>query len=149
MRKAEPADLLPIRLALARIQRLRSVGWIGITDLTVAMQYIQQAMSQGRVWFFGAYMVMVDVGSPWYSKKRVLFEELVLRVHRGDNTYSIEQVAQAGLDQLASHYGCEATEVGDSLAGLMTPLYIAAGFKPHGTQLFKENTHGQVKESHP
>ncbi len=142
MRKAAISDLLPIHKGLDYLKRTSQAPWMGITDTTVAMKYIAQAIIDGRVWFFGGYMVMVDTGSPWYTTKLCLLEELVMNVYRGDISFTIEQVALAGLDQLASHYGCEATVVGDTQRGLMTPLYIAAGFVPIGTQLFKENKHG-------
>lgn len=146
VRKATITDVLFIRNAVADLKRVSPAPWMGITDLPTAMSYIQSAIDGGRVWFFGAYMVMVDTGIPWYSNKLCLLEELVLKVYPQDKSFTIQTVLQAGLDQLASHYGCEATVVGDTQIGLLTPLYTAAGFVPIGTQLFKENTHGLYQE---
>jgi hypothetical protein len=147
VRNASAADMLPIRRALADLQKISPAPWMKLTDLPTAMGNIARQSREGTVKFFGGYMVMFEIGSTWFTPKRCLLEQIVLKVYPWDKTFTIEQVVHAGLDQLASHYGCEATVVGDTQIGLMTPLYTAAGFVPIGTQLFKENTHGRIQES--
>lgn len=140
MRKATPEELSVIWESMLHLKKVSPAPWMTITHEPTAYAYIEQAIDDGRVWFFGAYMVMVDVGCPWFTNKRCLLEEIVLKVHRDDKTFNIQTVISAGLDQLASHYGCEATVVGDTQIGMLTPLYERAGFTTIGTQLYKCHT---------
>lgn len=86
------------------------------------------------------YFILYDVGSPWYTRKRVLIEELILRI---GPTEAGARGAVRCLETLAREQGCLAIASGDTQVGAMVPHYLAEGFIPLGTQMFKELSNGE------
>lgn len=114
----------------------------------VARAYLISAIAEQRVWFMGGYMLMVDVGSDWYGRRKYLIEQIILKVYRDDDSVKLETVIGNGLAYLADFYSCVATVVGDTQVGYMTPKYLAAGFQTLGTQLIKENRRGSSPQDY-
>lgn len=87
------------------------------------------------------FFLVYEVGSPWYSYEKVLFEELVLRF---DDSVEGAPGAVRRLEELAKEHGCAAIASGDTQVRAMSPHYVAAGFTPIGDQFFKELQHGET-----
>jgi hypothetical protein len=94
------------------------------------------ARLSGRLYAFGDFGIFVDVGSPWYTTKQVLIEELIVRFRRVYKNPVEGAIAQ--LDGIGKEHGCVAVAAGDTQIGYMTPRYLAAGFQVLGTQFYKE-----------
>jgi len=97
--------------------------------------------------FVGGYAILYDVGSPWYSSRRYLIEDMILKVYPDDRTARVAD-AIAALETLRVEHGCDAIAAGDTQVGKMAPLYHDAGFQTIGVQLFKEPTDGIRSQDH-
>jgi hypothetical protein len=102
----------------------------------VAYAALHRARDEARLYVYGDYAILFDIGSPWHTSKKLLIEEFVLRFRREYGNAVDGAVAQ--LDELARALGCAAVAAGDTQVGLMSPRYVAAGFQPLGTQFYKE-----------
>lgn len=102
----------------------------------VALRNLRSARDDGRLYVFGDYAILVDVGSPWHTDKPVLIEEIIVRF-RSAYRHGVE-AAVAQLDDIAKRHGCVAIAAGDTQVGIMAPRYLAAGFSVLGTQFYKE-----------
>lgn len=90
---------------------------------------------------FGAYIVLWDIATPWWSDTPVLIEDLVIRVFDDDDSVSLMDVVQYGLPMLAEENGCRWVFTGDTQAlGYMGPKYLQAGYNELGSQFCKEIT---------
>lgn len=101
-----------------------------------AYLHLLRAKLKQHLWVYGDFAILIDVGSPWYTTKPVLIEEIILRFRRGYGNTVESAIAQ--LDVLAREFTCVAIAAGDTQVGYMTPRYLAAGFTNLGTQFFKE-----------
>jgi hypothetical protein len=101
-----------------------------------AWLHLCEAKSASLLYVYGDFGILVDVGSPWYTSKRVLIEEIIVRF-RKDYGNTVES-AIAQLDVIARIHGCVAVAAGDTQIGLMSDRYLAAGFQALGTQFYKE-----------
>lgn len=106
-----------------------------LADPTSARCGVRSAIHEGRAYIVGDFFIMVDQGSPWYTSKPVLIEEIILRISREHDT-TVEQ-AIAALDDIAASRGCVAIAAGDTQIGYMRPKYEARGYVPMGYQLLK------------
>lgn len=102
----------------------------------VAGKALQRAKAEKRLFVYGDFGILVDVGSPWHTSKQVLIEEIIVRFRR-DHGNTVESAIEQ-LSVLAREFGCVAVAAGDTQIGLMAPRYLAAGFQPLGTQFYKE-----------
>jgi hypothetical protein len=102
----------------------------------VARQSLYAAREAGRLYIYGDYGILVDVGSPWHTNERVLIEEIIIRFRRFEKNGVEGAIDQ--LQHIAKEHGCAAIAAGDTQVGIMTPRYLAAGFKTLGTQFFME-----------
>lgn len=98
--------------------------------------YMHLAQLTGRLYVYGDFAILVDVGSDWYTSKRYLIEQLIWRVSR-DHGNTVDSAIEK-LDFIARLHGCVAVAAGDTQVGYMAPRYLAAGFQPLGTQYYKE-----------
>ena len=101
-----------------------------------ARSALHLARLAGRLYVYGDFGIFVDVGSPWYTTKPILIEELIVRFRRVYKNRVESAVAQ--LDEIGKEHGCVAVGAGDTQIGLMAPHYLAAGFQVLGTQFYKE-----------
>lgn len=137
MRKAEKLDLDVVMQKLKAMLDYSPAPQMRYADYHVAMASVVRAMREGRAYICNGYFIMVDVGSDWYTDRRYLIEQIILKVYDAPHTVAS---AIAGLEEIAKEHGCHAIAVGDTQVGYMTPLYQAAGFTTIGTQLIKEST---------
>lgn len=107
-----------------------------LAEPAVALGHLIVRSALGYLWVYGDFAILVDVGSPWYTTKQVLIEEIIIRFRRGYRNTVESAVAQ--LDVLARDFACVAVVAGDTQLGIMTPRYLAAGFTSLGTQLYKD-----------
>ena len=135
-RFATAADEDLVIAAMYRMWSLNPSNQMVYTDETKALDYIRAACSGGRVMIVDeTFAVMFDVGCMWYSSTPFLIEECLLRIKR--NALPVE-AAIVALDWLKDYYNCAMIVVGDTQLGVMTPHYIAAGYRHLGTQLIKD-----------
>lgn len=107
------------------------------TELT-----IRTGIHEKRAFIVEGVFILVDVGIMPFSSKRVLFEQLVLKLQPDGNV----KAAVAALDDIARSFSCSHIAVGDTQIGKMVPYYESAGYAPLGVQLFKEVTHGMAPQ---
>jgi hypothetical protein len=129
-------------------------------DPMTAELSVHHAIHEGRAYFVGAYFIMVDVGSDWYSPHTYLIEQIILWVPGIDNEVrwpDLPEIAPrkatlndaiASLDGLAAKYKASAIAVGDTQHGMMLPSYQDHGYRVMGHQLFKEVPYGVRTEDH-
>jgi hypothetical protein len=126
--------------ALLRLKAKSVSAKMTMADPPTAYRGLTHFIEEGRAVEVGDYLILFDVGHVWYSPHLHLIEELTMRFQRvHDNPV---ESAVAALDVLAYQHGAKAIGVGDTQIGLMTPYYLAAGYTPLGTQLFKEVSYG-------
>ena len=113
---------------------------MALADPATAYQGLRNFIIDGTAVEVGDYLLLYSVGPTWYSPYNHLIEELTIRFKRTDRNPPEDVVA--ALDVIAAQLGCRGIAVGDTQIGLMTPKYLAAGYTPIGTHLFKEVTHG-------
>jgi hypothetical protein len=138
LRIANLGDMDHIMSCLVALLSKSPAPQMKYADTAVARQYIKRAVYEQRVWFVGGYMLMVDVGSDWYSAEPYLIEQIILKVYPEDKTATVHD-AVASLDVLRKKFNCVMTVVGDTQIGYMVDIYKAAGYKHAGVQLVKEN----------
>jgi hypothetical protein len=81
------------------------------------------------------YLVVYDMGAPWYSFTPLLFEQMVLRLDPQPGNYSVVHKA---LEQLAARHKCGGVIAGNAVGRkALTRAYERAGFKTIATQLHK------------
>lgn len=131
-------DIPLIMDALRALWAKSNATHMGMVDPMAAELSVRHAQHTGRAWFHGPYFIMVDHGQDWYSSKKFLMEQIILRVR--PNTAGEHWTVEDAIEQLPvlrDFYGCDAIVVGDSQIGLMIPKYLAAGYVRVGTQLMK------------
>lgn len=142
MRLATPQDVPAIMKACLAMLAYSPAFQMKFAEPVEAELGIRDAIHNERAFFFGGYFVMVDHGSDWYTSKRYLIEQLILKVAPDDKSWHVDEIVNQGLDNLATRFKCHAVAAGDTQIGRMTPLYHAAGYVTLGTQLMKESTYG-------
>lgn len=135
MRQATNTDLPAIEKAYNRLLESSNAEHMKHADKDTALQYIQEAISIGHAWFYDGYFILFDIGSPWFSKTKMLIEEIIIRVY--PTSEPVENAIKA-LDKLRDEFGCMAVAVGDTQIGHMSLKYISQGYKVLGTQLMKD-----------
>ena len=139
MRLADESDCPAIERKLLWMLKANPEHQMQYADTEVAFAYVRQAMREGRAYYLDGYFIMVDVGSDWYTSRKYLIEQIILKIHP---TTSPVSVAIAALDRIREIHGCVAIAAGDTQVGYMTPHYHAAGYITLGTQLFKGEPNG-------
>ena len=132
--------------AMLRLKAKSPSSKMGLADPVTAYHGLSRFINEGRAVEVGDYLILYDFGPTWYSPEIHLIEELTMRFKR-DERNPVEE-AVAALDVIARRIGARGIAVGDSQIGLMTPYYLAAGYNPLGTQLFKEVSYGICSEDH-
>lgn len=108
-----------------------------LAEPRTAFDALLGAVDQQRLFVYGDFAILVDVGSPWYTSKLVLIEEIILRYRRDYGNTVDSAIAQ--LEVLAREFGCSAIAAGDTQpVQLMSPRYAARGYTKLGIQWFKE-----------
>lgn len=88
------------------------------------------------------YLVVYVVGSPWYTYKRVLEEQVVIRIYPGPGI--LNEVVTA-LEDIAAKSNCIGVSVGTALADndvALCRLYERRGFQTECISLYKPLTQG-------
>lgn len=138
MHHAFPGDVPAILTALRELLAKSSAAHMGMVDEMEAELSVRHACHEGRLWLCGPYAIMVEHGQDWYSSKKFLIEQIIVRYRpKVEGDVSLDDVIRVGLPFLQSHYGCSAIVVGDSQVGYMVPHYEAAGYRRVGVQLMK------------
>jgi hypothetical protein len=137
MRRATQRDIPAVEKALARMVATSPAAQMKFADIETAVSYIEFAIRQDMAWIMGKYLILVDVGSVWYSPARFLIEQIILKLDIEDAAVNLDTVVRNGLSYLRDYHNCDAIVAGDTQIGMMVPRYIAAGFVPIGTQLLK------------
>lgn len=135
MKLATPGDVPIIMSALQKLLAKSPSEQMRYAELIEAELGVRDAIHNNRAIFVGDYFIMFDVGKVWYSSKKFLIEELVVRVSTDNNTQVSEAVA--ALTALATRFRCAAVVAGDTQIGVMTNHYIRDGFVMLGSQLIK------------
>lgn len=106
-------------------------------NIHAAEANLRHYIDQGLVWRFGAYIVIIEVGSEWFTDEPFLIEKLVIKTE--DNPeWSLNEVLTTGLEGLKNYYSCAAIVAGDTQTGYMNPHYTRAGFHTLGSQFYRE-----------
>jgi hypothetical protein len=130
----EQAEL--IFRAMLKMMQYSPAPQMKLVEPAVAHERLMKAREDGRLYVLGDFGIFVDVGSPWYTSKQVLIEEIIVRFRRHfDN---VVDTAIEALTRIAKLHGCVAVAAGDTQVGYMAPRYLAAGFSTLGTQFYKE-----------
>lgn len=109
-------------------------------DREEALSGLQSFIERSCAVEVGDYLILYDVGTPWYSKTPHFFEELTIRFQRVfDNPVSD---AVRAMKHLALAHGAKVIMVGDTQVGLMVNHYQADGYNVIGTQLLKDISNG-------
>lgn len=87
------------------------------------------------------YLLVYDVGAPWYSKDIILAEMLVLKVYEGGARF--HHLAEA-LEQLARENEATAITVGTALA--QSDAALSRLYKRHGFQIEAYSLYKPIKE---
>lgn len=133
---ATEAQAETIFQALLKMLQYSPAPQMALAEPVVAYANLMKARDEGKLYVLGDFGILVDVGSPWHSSKPVLFEEIIIRFRRHfENTVD---TAVEALERIAKLHGCVAVAAGDTQIGYMAPRYIAAGYRPLGTEFFKE-----------
>lgn len=113
---------------------------MAILNLDVLWDNIVLRAYKGRgVTRFGAYVVLWDVARPFWSKERVLIEDLVIRVFDDDKSVTLQEVLTLHLPKIAEANGLKWIFTGDTQAlGYMGEQYTKAGYTNLGSQFCKE-----------
>jgi len=146
VRKASTDEVQLIFEELLKLLQKSPAAQMKLAVPEVALAHLRAAQAAGHLWIQGDFAILVDVGSPWYTDRPVLIEEIIIR-YRRDFGNPPEDVALA-LPLLAEILGCAAIAAGDTQVGLMGPRYLAAGFTALGTQFFKEIPNGVRAQAH-
>jgi hypothetical protein len=143
IRLANELDV-PVILAALKAFKERSMSLHAkYADVAVAERNLYVAMSEHCIWMADGYCIWVSVGGTWFSDRKFLIEETILRVKPCTEHVSY---AVGALDIIAKNFGCVAIVAGDTQIGHMTPHYHNAGFVTLGTQLMKEVPYGCSSE---
>lgn len=130
-------DYRAVRLAISSaLQTAETLPWTEHVDVFYAFAQVLQGRLNAVV-VEDTYVLVYNLGSPWYSPATFLEECLVLRVYDGDADFSA--VTQA-LEGLAKHHGAKAIASATALAKsdrALSRMYQRAGFIPIGTRLYK------------
>lgn len=140
MRRPTADDLEQVLRLLLRLKASSKAAQMALCEEAPARQHLAWARDTGFAVIHDGYFLLIDIGSPWHTTKRVLFEELVLRI---GETEQGPRGAVRALEELARTHGCAAVAAGDTQVRAMTPHYLAEGFTPLGDQLFKEISNGE------
>lgn len=114
-------------------------------SIPVALTYIEHQLAQGKAILHDGFLILYDIGRPWYCTTDMLIEELTLKI--GPSEHGPAGAIRL-LESIAREAGVPAMVVGDAQTGRMVPHYTAAGFEPLGVQLWKETDHGVYQEAH-
>jgi hypothetical protein len=133
-------DIPEVMAALRKLWAKSSATHMSMVDPMQAELSVRHAQHTGRLWLYGPYAIMVDHGQDWYSSKKFLIEQIIVRYRptMAGESHTIEHVIGRALPFLRDHFGCQSIIVGDSQVGYMVPHYEAAGYKHVGVQLMKE-----------
>ncbi len=146
MRVAERMDHWHIMDALLRLKaKANGRGQMKFTVPHVAAEYLFRQIDANRVVIHEGYAIMYDVGTPWYTDRPFLIEDIIIKVYP---TTSPVSVAIDCLEAIARSLNLTAVVAGDTQIGYMTPHYLAAGYTTLGTQLFKELPDGIRSQDH-
>lgn len=105
-------------------------------DLGTAHTSLAAAYQEQRIVMVGGYAIMFQVGSPWYSDKKYLIEDIILKVY--DWTPYHVSLPIAALYDLAAARDCVCVATGDTQVGYLDKHYLGAGYVRLGSQFFKE-----------
>ncbi|WCA46284.1 hypothetical protein [Caulobacter phage ERS] len=128
-------------VAYLRQQRRSKKRWTKFIDLDTGLAYIFAETTEA--WIVGAYLVVYDMGTPWYAnpdKHKFLSEMLVLRLVPGGDF----SVVPAFLERKALEAGAVVAGAGTALAPndkALARAYSRAGFNTEAFVLIKEITH--------
>lgn len=100
------------------------------------------ALLTGKVYsvICDGYLVVYDVGAPWYSSTPLLLEEMVCRLGSKPGNF---RTVIATLERLAVLHSCKAIICGNAIGRRsLTTAYSRGGFKTIAVQIYKEINHG-------
>lgn len=134
LRLATMHDVPAIMAVLAVVQGKSDTGK-KLGSLIESELAIRFAIHEDRGYMYDNVFMFFEIGSLWYSERRTLFEQMVLKLGKMTGTFA-DVVAQ--FDIIAKRHNCTAVVVGDSQARTMVHRYEAAGYKQSAIQLYKE-----------
>jgi hypothetical protein len=135
MRPATPSDVPAIVQALKAMLVYSPAPQMKHADIMAAELGVRDAVHEERAVIVGDFFIMYDMAKPWFSNKKFLIEDIVLRISREHGTQVKEAVA--ALDALRVKHGCDGVIVGDTQIGYMQHHYVKAGYTVLGVQLLK------------
>lgn len=151
-RQLEPRDVEPLARCVAEVSAQRQAcaakPWFKFINPDVVLTRL---LTNPLVWIINeTYLVSLEVGSPWYTDKRLVEEQLVVKLYP-EGPGSFAEVTEF-LKAVPEWVGAEGTGVGTALTEYDAPLvqkYTEAGFVPVATTLFyagptTENPNGRT-----
>lgn len=132
---AESKDIsAALRTYHAKISSRGKKPWYKHVDLRRVLTSILEGDSMSAL--VDGFLVIYDVGVPWYSPERMLEEVMVLRVYPGGDFFNVPKFLEAK----AKVHGCTMVSVGTALArsdAALIKLYEQAGYNVAAVQLTK------------
>lgn len=135
MRPAYPLDIEPIVERLLAMRVKNPNNHMRYTEESMVRASLAGAIAQGKAVMHNGFLILFDVGSPWYTTQKFLIEELILRVYDSDAHVS---TAIQQLERLREEHGCVAIAAGDTQVGYMAQHYEAEGYRRIGYQYMKD-----------
>lgn len=145
MRAATNHDMAAIVAAMKKMVQVSRSPQMKHVDLMEAELYVRHAIHQNgmveevtqscRAVINDGFLILYDVGPPWYSSKCYLIEDLILRI--GDSVDGVDGAIKC-LDTLKEFHGCVLIAAGDTQGGRMLNSYFNNGYGILGHQLIKE-----------
>lgn len=122
-----------LKLALHKLLASQYSPQMQWGNVDTAMEYLQSG--DARVHPVGDFVVVTKAITIWYSTEVFLMEMLVIRISNEVGN-KIGDVVEY-LEYARKMNGAVAVVTGDAQKGLMSPVYLKAGFRPCGQQFIK------------
>lgn len=132
MRLAQREDLPALEAALRKLVDKSPALHMQFADWHVGWTYVQMQVNAGNVLIVGDFAVFVSITPLWFTSKRFVIEDLVLRISRESGT-ALDEIP-AALKLLAKFENCVGVVSGDTQVGRMDQVYNDASFSLLGRQ---------------
>lgn len=143
-RLAQVGDIEVIMRALYQMLEYSPAPQMKYAEPIEAELSIRHAIHEERAYMHGGYFIMVDIGREWYSSRKFLIEQIILKVETTSVPveHAIDYLATIGMAK-----GCALVAVGDTQVGYMGSKYEAKGYTLLGKQYIKELPNGICSQS--
>lgn len=129
--------LPPIQTFFEKHRRIRpDYHWYSIVDPFVVLAHVGTHAVRSFV-VNETYLLVYDVSEPWYTRKRIVEEMLVVKVYDGPGKF--DDVLTV-LESIRTAHGAVGIAAGNSLARYpraLERMYTRRGYQPSGTTFYR------------